>query len=85
MADDQGLGKTISTIALIVTNQRGDDVADEGFVDLDSDTDHDNDADDHADDADADATANAIAAQNAKVDTASVSAQPQSVSAATDA
>ena len=35
LADDQGLGKTISTIALIVTNQPGDDVADEGFEDLD--------------------------------------------------
>ena len=37
LADDQGLGKTVSTIALIVTNQPGDDVADEGFEDLDSD------------------------------------------------
>ena len=39
LADDQGLGKTISTIALIVTNQRGDDVADEGYEDLASDSD----------------------------------------------
>ena len=39
LADDQGLGKTISTIALIVTNQRGDDVADEGCDDLASDSD----------------------------------------------
>ena len=39
LADDQGLGKTISTIALIVTNQPGDDVADEGYEDLDSDSD----------------------------------------------
>lgn len=39
LADDQGLGKTISTIALIVTNQRGDDVADEGYEDLGSDSD----------------------------------------------
>lgn len=31
LADDQGLGKTVSTIALIVTNQPGDDVADEAF------------------------------------------------------
>lgn len=37
LADDQGLGKTISTIALIVTNQRGDDIADEGYEDLTSD------------------------------------------------
>lgn len=37
LADDQGLGKTVSTIALIVTNQHGDDVADEGFEDLTSD------------------------------------------------
>lgn len=39
LADDQGLGKTISTIALIVTNQRGDDVADEGHEDPASDSD----------------------------------------------
>lgn len=38
LADDQGLGKTISTIALIVTNQRGDDIADEGYEDLSSDS-----------------------------------------------
>ena len=38
LADDQGLGKTISTIALIVTNQRGDDIADEGYEDLASDS-----------------------------------------------
>lgn len=38
LADDQGLGKTISTIALIVTNQRGDDIADEGYEDLPSDS-----------------------------------------------
>lgn len=42
LADDQGLGKTVSTIALIVTNQRGDDVADEGFEDLAIDLEEDN-------------------------------------------
>lgn len=41
LADDQGLGKTVSTIALIVTNQRGDDVADQGFEDLASDLEED--------------------------------------------
>lgn len=35
LADDQGLGKTVSTIALIVTNQPGDDVAEEAFALLD--------------------------------------------------
>ena len=60
LADDQGLGKTISTIALIVTNQRGDDVADEGFGHQASDT----------EDEDADAVANADAAQDANADAA---------------
>lgn len=36
LADDQGLGKTVSTIALIVTNQPGDDVAEEAFATMDA-------------------------------------------------
>lgn len=36
LADDQGLGKTVSTIALIVTNQPGDDVAEEAFGKMDA-------------------------------------------------
>lgn len=36
LADDQGLGKTVSTIALIVTNQPGDDVAEDAFATLDA-------------------------------------------------
>ena len=60
LADDQGLGKTISTIALIVTNQRGDDVADEGFEDQASDS----------EEADPDAVANADAAVHANIDAA---------------
>ena len=58
LADDQGLGKTVSTIALIVTNQSGDDVADEGFEDLDSEE----------EDAGAEATANAAVLVNANQD-----------------
>ena len=38
LADDQGLGKTVSTIALIVTNQPGDDVAEEAFASMDAQT-----------------------------------------------
>lgn len=58
LADDQGLGKTVSTIALIVTNQSEDDVADEGFEDLDSDEEN----------AGAEATANAAVPVNANQD-----------------
>ena len=36
LADDQGLGKTVSTIALIVTNQPEDDVAEEAFAKMDA-------------------------------------------------
>lgn len=65
LADDQGLGKTVSTIALIVTNQSGDDVADEGFEDLDSDE----------EDAGADDTANAAAPVNAHQDASAANAE----------
>ena len=65
LADDQGLGKTVSTIALIVTNQSGDDVADEGFDDLDSDE----------EDAGADAAANAAAAVIADQDASAAKAE----------
>ena len=78
LADDQGLGKTVSTIALIVTNQRGDDVADEGFEDLTSDAEDDAEADDNAD-ADADAIANAITAEAACSDARSGNADSRLV------
>lgn len=65
LADDQGLGKTVSTIALIVTNQPGDDVADEGFEDLDSDE----------EDAGAEATANAAAPVNGNQDASAANAE----------
>ncbi|KAL0027476.1 hypothetical protein WJX77_004115 [Trebouxia sp. C0004] len=78
LADDQGLGKTVSTIALIVTNQSGDDVADEGFEDLDSDE----------EDAEAGAAANAATPVNANQDARAVNAEssaacstPQALSA----
>ncbi|KAL0049899.1 hypothetical protein WJX82_000239 [Trebouxia sp. C0006] len=68
LADDQGLGKTVSTIALIVTNQSGDDVADDGFEDLDSDE----------EDAGAEATANAAAPVNGQAqDTANTAGLPE--------
>ena len=60
LADDQGLGKTISTIALIVTNQRGDDIADEGFEEPACSSEA----------ADPDAVANAYAAAHANIDAA---------------
>ena len=65
LADDQGLGKTVSTIALIVTNQSGDDVADEGFEDVDSDE----------EDAGAEATANAAVLVNADQDASAANAE----------
>lgn len=65
LADDQGLGKTVSTIALIVTNQSGDDVADDGFEDLDSDE----------EDAGAEATANAAAPVNGNQDASAANAE----------
>lgn len=76
LADDQGLGKTVSTIALIVTNQPGDDVADVGFEELDSDTD-DADAD-----TDADAAANADAAATANTGAAAAIAQSGAICSA---
>ena len=75
LADDQGLGKTVSTIALIVTNQRGDDVADEGFEDVTSDADDDVEHN-------ADADANAIAAKDACSDARSVNADSRLIPAA---
>lgn len=75
LADDQGLGKTVSTIALIVTNQRGDDIADEGFEDVTSDADDDVEHN-------ADADANAIATKDACSDARSVNADSRLIPSA---